>query len=370
MRIGIVIHDFALGGTERIAIRLAMAWSQLGAEVDIFCGSEAGPLRELLGGDVRACSPPKPILRGPRSVYRLAKAAREHFEAHPVDALFVPGNYHWPVVPAIAGICREKRPIIVAQISSAVEKPQRGRLRQYWFEARMRRQLCDADEIVSLSNETRMLASRIMPCSNVTTIRLPALPDVTSLPIDVPPDPPLLLAAGRFVKQKDFLTLVDAFAILRHPTARLVIAGSGPQEAAIRRRIDAHDLQDRVRLVGYVPDIREWLDRARLFVLPSIHEGYGAVIVEALSAGRQVIATDCTPATREILSSEVTGRVVPISDSNALAAAMTAVLADPAPNPMSLAHCVEGFRIGPIAKSYLDLMRGAASVKHGKSSMK
>ena len=356
MRIGIVIHDFALGGTERIAIRLAMAWSQLGAEVEIYCGSESGPLRELLGGDVRACSPPKPILRGPRSVYRLAKAARAHFEAHPVDALFVPGNYHWPVVPAIAGICREKRPIIVAQISSAVEKPQRGRLRQYWFEARMRRQLSNADEIVTLSNESTMLACRILPRSKVTTIRLPALPDVTALPVDVPPNPPLLMAAGRFVKQKDFLTLVDAFAILRHPTARLVIIGSGPQEAAIRARIAAHDLYERVRLVGYVPNIREWLDRARLFVLPSIHEGYAAVIIEALSAGRQVIATDCTPAARELLGSTVAGRVVPISDPRALAAAMAAALADPAPDPDELARRVEEFRIGPIAKSYLELM--------------
>ena len=356
MRIGIVIHDFALGGTERIAIRLAVAWSNLGAGVDIFCGSETGPLRELLSANVRVSAPPIPINRGWRSVHRLAKAAVAHFKAHPVEGLFVPGNYHWPVVSAIAKLPRDIRPIIVAQVSSALEKPQRGRLRQYWFEARMGRLLANADEIITLSDETAVIARRILPHSAVTAIRLPALPDVTAPPQDLPTGPPILMAAGRLVKQKDFPTLVDAFAILRHPAARLVIIGSGPEEAKLRARIAVHGLSELVHLVGYVPDIREWLDRARLFVLPSIHEGYGAVIIEALSAGRQVIATDCTPAARELLNSTSVGLVVPISDSGALAAAMAAALVGPTPNPAALARHVEGFRIGPIAEAYLDLM--------------
>lgn len=358
MRIGIVIHDFALGGTERTAIRLAMAWSQLGADVDIYCGSEAGPLRELLCTNVRVSAPATPIHRSRRSVQRLAKAARAHFEAHPVVGLFVPGNYHWPIVPAISKIPPGVHPIIVAQVSSALEKPQRGRLRQYWFEARMRRQLANADEIVTLSDETAIIARRILPQSTVTTICLPALEDVTAPTIEVPVGPPLLVAAGRLVEQKDFPTLIDAFAILNHPTARLVIIGSGPQEAAIRARIAAHNLNEHIQLVGYVPEIREWLDQARLFVLPSIHEGYAAVIIEALSAGRQVIATDCTPAARELLSSTMAGRVVPINDPAALAAAMAAALENPAPDPVTLAQYVEGFRIGPIARSYLDLLSG------------
>jgi glycosyltransferase involved in cell wall biosynthesis len=58
---------------------------------------------------------------------------------------------------------------------------------------------------------------------------------------------------------------------------------------------------DRVRLPGYVPDIRPWLAIARTFLLTSWYEGYAAVIVEALGAGRPVVSTDCTPAARELL---------------------------------------------------------------------
>ena len=71
-RIGIVIHDFALGGTERIAVRMAAAWVDLGAEVEIFCGSDHGPIRELLDPRVTVAVATRPIRRGLRSVPKLA----------------------------------------------------------------------------------------------------------------------------------------------------------------------------------------------------------------------------------------------------------------------------------------------------------
>ncbi|MEO7239888.1 MAG: glycosyltransferase [Sphingomicrobium sp.] len=363
VRIGIVLHDFALGGTERIAVRLANAWSQMGADVEIFCGSDVGPLRDLLGTTIRVSAPPRPIARRWRSVHRLARAARAHFAAHPVTALFVPGNYHWPVARAIAALPRQVRPIVVAQVSNALEKSGRGGLRQIWFEGRMRRELGGADAIVTLAEETAIVARRILPGRTVTTIRLPALDDATAPPVEVPAGAPLLLAVGRLVAQKDFLNLVDAFAILAHPTARLAIAGSGPQEAAIRARIAAHSLSERVHLCGYVADVRGLLDRSRLVVLSSTHEGFPAVIIEALSAGRQVVATDCTPAARQLLGAPLTGRVVAIGDPAALAAAIAAVLAGPAPDPAALARHVDGFKIGPIARSYLDLMSAPAALQ-------
>ena len=48
----IVLHDFALGGTERVALRLAEAWAMRGVGVTIFAGSDAGPLRVLAGDGV------------------------------------------------------------------------------------------------------------------------------------------------------------------------------------------------------------------------------------------------------------------------------------------------------------------------------
>jgi glycosyltransferase involved in cell wall biosynthesis len=229
-------------------------------------------------------------------------------------------------------------------------------VRQYVFEARMRRQLADADEVVTLSEVATAAVNRIFAGPRARTITLPALPDTYRTLEAVPSDPPLLIAAGRLVAEKGFATLIDSFALLNHPTARLIIIGSGPDEPRLRARIAARRLGGRVDLAGYVADIRPWLDRSRLFVLSSQHEGYAAVIVEALAAGRQVVATDCTPAAAELLDTDSMGRVVPIDDPFAMAAAIRATLALPAPDPSILAARVTRFRIGPIALAYLNLM--------------
>lgn len=84
-RVGVVLHDFSLGGTERIAARLATAWAQAGAEVILFCGSEAGPMRSFVTDDVQVVAAPVPIMRGAGWRRLLGRHAAAHFTRHPVD---------------------------------------------------------------------------------------------------------------------------------------------------------------------------------------------------------------------------------------------------------------------------------------------
>ncbi|HXC58687.1 MAG TPA: glycosyltransferase, partial [Steroidobacteraceae bacterium] len=143
--IGIVLHDLGLGGTERIAIRLANHWATLGARVHVFCGSREGFLAGLLDARIHVAEASRRIPRRLGSRLELANAAGRHFLEHPVDICFVPGNFHWPVAPALARLPSPIRPLVVAQVSAALDKPQRGRLRQRLFEARMRRLLRGVD---------------------------------------------------------------------------------------------------------------------------------------------------------------------------------------------------------------------------------
>lgn len=356
-RVGIVIHDFALGGTERIAVRLANKWSELGVEVEVFCGARTGPLMDLLHPSVTVHSPAEPIRRERGSLRRLGQAARVHFGAFPVAAVYVPGNTHWPVVRPLATLPPECRPRIIAQISAALQKPQRGALRQRVFELRMRQKLRGVDQVVGMCWGAARQAMRMLGRNDITAIPLPALGDERG-PLCSPVDPasPIVFAASRLVPGKGVEHLLRAFAAVRHPTARLVIAGSGPNETSVRTLITELGIGSRVELLGYVPDIRPFLDRASFLVMPSDHEGYGAVIVEALSAGRPVLATDCTPAVHELLDSPDAGTVVPIGDVPAMALAIEAMLARPAADPQKLADLVERFRIGPVARRYLSLV--------------
>jgi len=347
----IVLHDFALGGTERVAVRLAEAWAKRGAAATIFAGSDVGPLRALAGEAVEIVIAEPPIPRGSGSRRRLAQAARAFVEQRRFDGIFIPGNFHWPVAAALAG----SGIAVVAQVSAALDKPQRGRLRQWAFEVRMRHLLRRVQAVVALSDVARDQADRILRRPVTTTIALPALSDDAAPPLLIPETkPPIMLAAGRLVPEKGFARLIDAFVSLPEGTARLVIVGDGPDADALRRQSETLGLGDRVELVGYVADIRPWLDAARLFVLASDFEGYPSVLVEALAAGRPVVATDCTPATR-LLDTPGAGMVVPLNDSEALARSIAAMLAQSPPDPEALAGLVAHHRISAVASEYLDL---------------
>lgn len=138
--------------------------------------------------------------------------------------------------------------------------------------------------------------------------------------------PPHVVGIGRLSPEKGFDVLIDAFAKVRHAGATLSIAGAGPEGPALQARTAALGLSERARLVGFV-DPAALYRSARLCVVPSRSEAFSLVAVEALSAGLPVVATDCD-GPREILAGGI-GRIVPIDDPSAMAAAIDAALADP-----------------------------------------
>ncbi|PZU06887.1 glycosyltransferase [Sphingomonas sp.] len=357
--VGIVLHDFALGGTERIAVRLGRAWAEQGVDVRVFCGEDTGPLRSFLGKNIPVLAAEPALPRAQRDRGRLAIAAAEEFARDPVDAVFVPGNYHWPVAHRLTRMARGRRPVVAAQISAAVCKPQRGPVRQRAYDWQMRRLLKKADGLIALSGAARVQVEDIVSGPAVRSIPSPALDDV--LPPPTQAEGRMVMAAGRLVPEKGFGMLIEAFARTRDPDAMLTIVGEGPDEGRLRALIGALNLEDRVTLAGYQPDIRPWLDRARLFVLSSDYEGYPAVMIEALAAGRPVIATDCTPATSELLTSPDRGMVVPVGFAASMAAAIDTMLARPAPDAAQLAVAVDRHRLGHVARLYLDFFAELAT---------
>jgi glycosyltransferase involved in cell wall biosynthesis len=365
--IGVVLHDFALGGTERIAVRLANQWAADGADVTLLVGSREGPLAALLDPRIRLASPAWPVRRARGSQKALAAAAVRYFSERRVQACFVPGNYHWPVALALGRMPVEIRPVIVAQVSAALYKPQRGRIRQVFYNMRMRRLLGAADRLVTLCAKAGREADLILGRQASMPIALPALGDRASQPEPTSARGRTILAAGRLVSEKGFDILIDAFAKLavsgRAAGADLVILGEGPDRARLTRLILQQGLGARISMPGYVEDIRPWLDDCRLFALPSRFEGYPAVIIEALAAGRPVVATQCTPAVEDLLHGTGAGLDVPIENSAAMADAIATLLDTAAPDPVRLATLVERHRIGPVARTYANLFRGIAETR-------
>ncbi|MGA7980714.1 MAG: glycosyltransferase, partial [Chromatiaceae bacterium] len=123
-----------------------------------------------------------------------------------------------------------------------------------------------------------------------------------SHPWMAPGQPPVILGAGRLTSQKDFATLVRAFALLAADVDhRLLIIGDGAERAALERLAAELGVAERVTFPGFVEDPLSYMCRARLFVLSSAWEGFGNVLVEAMAVGTPVVSTDCPSGPREIL---------------------------------------------------------------------
>ncbi len=110
--------------------------------------------------------------------------------------------------------------------------------------------------------------------------------------LGVGPDVPIVVGAGRLERRKGFDVLVDAFARVSVGGARLVVAGMGPEEAALRRQAAALGVADRVHWLGFREDVAGLLADADVFALSSRKEGMANVMLEAMAAGLYVVATD------------------------------------------------------------------------------
>jgi glycosyltransferase involved in cell wall biosynthesis len=135
---------------------------------------------------------------------------------------------------------------------------------------------------------------------------------------------PRIISAGSFKAEKNHDLLIRAFAIVakQHPQARLIILGDGSLRTELEALCDTLGLRDKVVLPGFQLDPWPFYANADLFVLSSDYEGMSLVLVEALHAGLRVVSTDCEAGPAELLDGGRYGRLAPVGDEQALAAAM------------------------------------------------
>jgi glycosyltransferase involved in cell wall biosynthesis len=139
----------------------------------------------------------------------------------------------------------------------------------------------------------------------------------------------LWLAAGRLEPVKDYPTLLRAMTMLPE-AARLLIAGTGWQQAEITALSARLGLGGRVSFTGFARDLERWMQAADAFVLSSLWEGLPTALIEASAAGLPAVATD-VPGVREVLGPGAdSSRLVAPGDAAALASAMSALMQTPA----------------------------------------
>jgi glycosyltransferase involved in cell wall biosynthesis len=325
LAVAFVISSLGSGGAERVVVLLAAALAELGHRVAIvtldpsqpdFHRAPPGVERIAVAAAGASRSLGAALANNLVAVGRLARAlARQRPEV--VVAFGDTTNVKALLAGAVARV-----PVVV---SERVD-PDTVAIGRAWSRLRDATYRRAAALVVQTSSVRPWAARRIDPARVVVIGNPVAMPAAPTADRDRDRDREIV-AIGRLVPQKGFDVLLPAFAALPDRSWRLSILGDGPLRAALQAQRDALGLGDRVTFTGVVDDVARRLARAGLFVLPSRFEGFPNALVEAMSHGVPVVASDCPSGPAEILAG-VDAPLCPVGDVAALRDAMAAMIAD------------------------------------------
>jgi len=345
----VCLHDFSRGGTERIAIGLARDWTDAGHVVTILGGSQAGGLREAVDPRVRVITLSPPVERSPLSRMRLGNAMSAQAAALKPRIIFLPGNFHLPLAPALRAAAPGAK--IVMKVSNP---PLPGGISDIAVAPLFRHFAYAVDGFAALSADFAAETEHLAPGKQIKVLHDPVyLGNEAGMTITVRPGICNLLWAGRLEPQKDVGLALEVLKVLDTP-AHLIILGDGRLRGWAGQQVERLGLADRVTLAGAVPTIDPYLTSSDLLLLTSRYEGQPAVVGESLAHGVPVVATDCASVLRDMIAIPEAGRVVAGRDPRALAQAVTEVCRARRPPREKLAALVAAYAPQACAQAYLD----------------
>jgi glycosyltransferase involved in cell wall biosynthesis len=398
-RIAVFLPSLAGGGVERVTLQLAAGFLARGFSVDLLLYRPVGPMLEQvpegarviklrassaglgrllslaadpggIGVLLRSCVLP---YSPPRSLPYLADLTRYLREVRPSGLIsqFPHENVVAVLAHRLAG-SQARIAVCEHNVTSRLQWDSRKWKRRY-LPPLVERTYSMADAVIAVSDDVRDALAEVsgLPRENIVTIPNPVVgPDLAEQaraacdhPWFAPDQPPVILGVGRLVEQKDFPTLIRAFARLRrHCRARLMILGIGKNDlktesarAALLELAASHGVSADFALPGFKSNPFAFMARAAVFVLSSRYEGFGNVLVEALACGCPVVSTDCPGAPREILDGGRFGELIPVGDDSAMAEAILRTLDHP-PEREQLIARAQKFSVAAAVDDYINVL--------------
>ena len=330
-RIAFFLHSLEMGGAQKMTLRLAGGLARAGYSVDIVVAQADGPLLNEVSPEVGLVVLPLAPRRragGRAARVRAAIPALARYVRERRPAALIAGANHVSIATVLARVvAREPDTRLILRATNPVWRRGGSRLKR----AVARLLFPRADLVIAVSepvaaDHAGALGARVP----VEVIPEPAIGADFGERLAAPPFHPwiedgaeLVVSIGRLVRQKDHRALIEAFVAVRalRPTARLLIVGDGPLKAELIDLRHRLGLDKVIAFAGAVDNPLPALRSARCFAMPSAWEGLGVAAIEAIAAGCPVVAAD-TPAVRWALRDGALGRLVPVSDSKAFAAAI------------------------------------------------
>jgi len=361
-QIALFIPSLRGGGAERVMVNLAGGLAERGCQVDLVAARAIGPLVGQVPAGVRLVD--LGCRRTLRALLPLASYLRRERPAALLSAL---GHANVVAIGARL-LARVPTRVVVSEHTAVSRAGQeapgvRGKVLVPWL---MRRLYRRAQAVVAVSRGVAedLAEATGLPAERIRVIYNPVVtPDLeqrAAEPVDhpwfAPGEPPVVLAVGRLAPEKDYATLLRAFALVRRQqAARLVILGEGPERPPLEALARELGFEDCFSLPGFKENPFAYMARASVLVLCSRREGFGNVLAEALACGTPVVSTDCPHGPAEILEGGKHGRLVPVGEARGLAEAIIGTLAI-APDRTALRRRSQAFTVANSVRDYLEVL--------------
>lgn len=332
-RIAFFLPNLHGGGAERVAINLVKGMSEKGIHLDLVLADAEGPYLNQVPQQVRLIN----LAAG--GVMKAILPLSHYLQQNRPFALLSHLN-HANVAAVLARELSSIKTRLVLVEHNNLSASKSKLIRSHFVKPFMQWLYPRSDAIVGVSlGVAHTLEKQLgLPKGRVTTIYNPVVDREvlwqSQKPIDHPwfqkDFPPVFLGVGRLTEQKDFVTLIKAFALLRKQLmARLLILGEGESRSELEATINALGIAEDVSLPGFVSNPYAYMTKASAFILSSRWEGLPTVLIEAMACGCPVISTDCPSGPEEILEAGKYGHLIPVGDAEALSEAMLKILEHP-----------------------------------------
>lgn len=364
MKFAFFIPYFRDGGVETTTVRLARQLSQRGHETDLVTFQHDSPY--LKDSPFRTLD-----LDARRTLTSIPKLVRYLRRERP-DVVISAHHFANIIAVVTRSLSRTDPELVVTerlQISHVLSDSDNPKDRL--LPPLMRLTYPRADHIVTVSRDAGDALADIIgvPPDSIDAIYNATLVDEVFDKAEEPLNHPwfqddnmkIVLGVGRLKPQKDFESLIRAFAQVRaeRDDVRLVVLGEGDRRPALESLAEDLGVADAIDLNGFVDNPYVFMQNADVFVLSSRYEGMPNVLVEAAALGTPVVATDCPSGPRELLNDGEGGELVSVGDVNAMAEAITYQL----DHPTEARERLEGiqdnlaeFRPEQTVKRYLELV--------------
>ncbi len=396
--LSLFMPSLAGGGVERVMLNLAKAFAARGHRVDMVVCRAKGELRDRIPDgitlvelqqsasrvwprlQVLRADPKgfwvllKPVLFAIRTPYKiryLASLVRYLRRASP-DVLLTAMT--GPNLTALWARRLASVPtrVVISEHNSLSQKIQAETNRQQWgwrfLPPVISRTYPWANAIIAVSDGVAddLSAKTGLPRESIQTLYNPVVTPELEARRETTPDhpwfaqgsPPVILGVGRLAKQKDFSTLLRAFARVRESKdARLIILGEGSERKNLEALAQRLGVADAASFPGWVANPYAYMAQAKVLALSSAFEGLGNVLIEALACGCPVVSTDCPSGPSEILAGGDYGTLVPVGDDRALAQGIAAVLDKPR-DSLRLQNRAQAFSLERAVSRYLEVLCG------------